>query len=83
MRPNLYSLDVAVLIGGETESPLGSKTVATISTISTSCGLFDSVLPDLPDKRSMAAATVWMNKYVSLIYIREKIRVRSHLLTIK
>ena len=53
------SLDVAVLIGGETESPLGSKTVSTVSTVSTTCGVFDSALPDLPDKRSMAAATVW------------------------
>ena len=42
---------------------MGSKTVATVSTVSTSCGVFESVLPDLPDKRSMAAATVWKNKY--------------------
>ena len=64
---NLKSaLDVAVIIGGEIDGPLGFKTVGTVSTVSNQCGLFNSTLPDLPKGKKSASAAFLGNRYFNL-----------------
>ena len=63
-----YFLDVAVVIGGEIDSAHGFKAVATVSTVSTKCGLFNSSLPDMPEAKKAGSATFLDNKYDILIF---------------
>ena len=60
-----HILDVAVIIGGEIDSAHGFKTVGTVSTISTKCGLFNSSLPDMPEPKKSGSAAFLDNKYES------------------
>ena len=53
-RTDLF-LDVAVILGGETDGLL-SASVDTVETFSLSCGLFDSGIPPLPKPRRQAGA---------------------------
>ena len=60
------AVDVAVIIGGEVDGPLGFKTVGTVSTVSNQCGLFNSTLPDLPKGKKSASAAFLDSRYFHL-----------------